>query len=171
MEERKQENHSLKKTFILVGAILICVGAGLIIRMLGTEPEKEYVSPGRAVLSTVDFKSVSENTVVPVPDEYKYLSFSQGLAPKISDGFVGFIDITGTFVIEPAYEDVSAFGANGLAAVKRNGKWGYINTTGETVIDFIYDDADAFGENGLATVILDGSSGLVDGTGTTTFDR
>jgi hypothetical protein len=75
----------------------------------------------------------------------------------------GYIDTTGTVVIEPAFQ----FGAKfyeGLATVKQDGKFGFIDTTGRIVIKPIYDNAWAFSD-GLARVVLNKKIGFIDKTG------
>lgn len=81
--------------------------------------------------------------------------FSNGLAPVRVDGKWGFIDSTGSMVIEPQFE---SFGSDdiylsreqvfneGLLAVAREGKVGYINEAGAFVIEPQFDDATSFSE-------------------------
>lgn len=84
--------------------------------------------------------------------------FNQGLAPvwqytydaKAEEGdyLLGFIDKTGSWVIQPQFKNFfylgvnsiyQVFDENGLAMVDKNGKYGAINKRGETVIPFQYD--------------------------------
>lgn len=66
----------------------------------------------------------------------------------------GFIDKTGTFVIEPQYSMAYPFN-EGLAPVMMGtmeyGKWGFIDTSGQLVIDYKYDRVRGFYE-GLCPV-------------------
>lgn len=64
------------------------------------------------------------------------------------DGKDGFMDRTGTVVIEPRYEKAYPF-KEGLAAVQVRGRWGYIDTNGRTVIEPRFAMAGFFSE-GLA---------------------
>ncbi len=75
----------------------------------------------------------------------------------------GFIDKTGNFVIEPAYDECGPF-SGGLAGVKVGDRWGFIDKTGELVVKASYDNVWRFSE-GLAPVKKDGKWGYVDTTG------
>jgi len=66
-------------------------------------------------------------------------------------GKIGFIDISGKWVIEPQYDSARAF-KNGFAAVKKRNRWGYINTEGKAITSFSFFDAGYFSEDGLAAV-------------------
>ena len=46
----------------------------------------------------------------------------------------GFIDKNGKVVIEPQFDNVSAF-SEGLAKVEKDGKWGFIHKSGKVVIE------------------------------------
>ena len=58
--------------------------------------------------------------------------FCDGLAPAEKDGKVGFIDVTGEFLISPRYSEAKNF-AEGLAPVGVGRKLGYIDKTGKFV--------------------------------------
>ncbi len=64
------------------------------------------------------------------------------------DGLWGFIDITGTVVVEPVYEIADEF-SEGLAAVWMSDSWGYIDSTGAVAIEPTFADAWGFSD-GLA---------------------
>jgi len=51
----------------------------------------------------------------------------------------GFIDKTGTMVIQPQFEDAHQF-SEGLAGVKKEGMWGFMDPKGTIVIRPHYDD-------------------------------
>lgn len=63
----------------------------------------------------------------------------------------GFVDNTGTMIIEPRYDDAKAF-SNGLAPVKIENVWGYITKDNELVIPAKYEDAKNFTNKGAACV-------------------
>jgi|BioPla2DNA2_1021312.scaffolds.fasta_scaffold21978_2 tetratricopeptide (TPR) repeat protein len=63
----------------------------------------------------------------------------------------GFVDNTGTMIIEPRYDDARAF-TNGLAPVKIDNAWGYITKDNELVIPAKYEDAKNFTNKGAACV-------------------
>ncbi|MBR2571833.1 MAG: WG repeat-containing protein, partial [Clostridia bacterium] len=75
----------------------------------------------------------------------------------------GFIDRTGTVVVEPLYDSVGDF-FEGLADVQSGGKWGFVDRTGAVVAEPQYDDVESFSE-GLAAVEAGGKWGFVDRTG------
>lgn len=85
-------------------------------------------------------------------------SFSEGLAridtsgehAGSSAGYVGFIDKTGKFAIEPRLDGAGDF-SEGLAAVLVGNKWGYMDRAGRIVIRPQSDEAQRFSE-GLAAV-------------------
>ena len=78
------------------------------------------------------------------------------------DGKYGFVDASGSFVIEPQFEAALGF-AHGLAPVKSEGLWGYISPDGSFVIDPRFTSASTFYEEGYAiatdalgkTIIID----------------
>ena len=57
----------------------------------------------------------------------------------------GFLNKSGTIVIDPIFDDVNSF-SEGLAAVNQKGKWGYIDHTGKLIIPAAYKSAWAFHE-------------------------
>lgn len=63
--------------------------------------------------------------------------FSEGLAAMGLNGKYGFIDKTGTVVIQPQYDAVESF-HEGLAPVRIGDKWGVINTSGQLIINAQY---------------------------------
>lgn len=97
--------------------------------------------------------------------------FADGLAvvqvygsEGFSDSKVGYINTSGTMVIQPMYEGESSF-SEGLASVYLDGKWSFIDTEGTIVISAVYDDTGSFSD-GLATVKLNGKWGFIDTEGT-----
>jgi len=95
--------------------------------------------------------------------------FSEGLA-RINimghkDQFNGFIDQSGSFVIQPQFEWAGNF-AEGLAPVGVNKRWGYMDKRGRIVIPPQFDDARAFAE-GLAAVQKGKHWCFIDKTGKT----
>ncbi len=74
----------------------------------------------------------------------------------------GYIDTTGAYVVEPRFDDASAFTV-GLAAVAefdgKDRKWGYIDSTGEYAIGPKFSDCGVFAGNGLAPVRVYDKSG------------
>ena len=99
-------------------------------------------------------------------------NFSEGLAAvqETKNGKYGFIDASGTYLIQPVFEDARPF-AEGLAAVRLNKRWGYINKNGKARIPNRYPFfADAF-VDGLALVSspVDGSELYINQQGKPQF--
>ena len=90
---------------------------------------------------------------------------SCGGAPKDATTIcaVGFINRSGTFVIQPEFESARDFQED-LAAVRIGGKWGFINTTGSIAIPPQFEEAQSFQE-GLAGVKIGDNWGFVDRMG------
>jgi hypothetical protein len=55
----------------------------------------------------------------------------------------GYIDTTGSVVIEAGFSDAHDF-KNGLAKVKESGKWGFIDITGKIVVPCLYGQPEYF---------------------------
>jgi WG containing repeat len=83
---------------------------------------------------------------------------------KQGDKF-GFVDGTGRFKIEPAFDDALPF-SEGFAAVKIDNQWGFINSTGTQVIPPKFDDAFYFRE-GVASAWADSGEVLIGTSGKT----
>ena len=69
-----------------------------------------------------------------IPPQFDYfgLSFSEGLAPAKLDGKWGYIDPTGTLVIQAQYDMAHPFHGN-LASVQIGKKYGYIDKTAKYI--------------------------------------
>lgn len=76
---------------------------------------------------------------------------------------VGFINMSGKFVIEPRFESARDFREN-LAAVRSGGKWGFVDTIGNIAIPPQFEEAQSFQE-GLAGVKIGDKWGFVDRMG------
>ena len=71
----------------------------------------------------------------------------------------GYINLKGTFVIEPTYSDAEVFSSNGLAPVKES-NWGFINETGKLVIPTQY----GITSNGFVIALfVQQDKGFIDG--------
>ena len=101
--------------------------------------------------------------------------WSAGAVSRFIDGLAGvqvfgtqqkgFIDTTGKWVINPQFDQVTAFG-DGLAAVRTGpAGWGFINKRGDFVIPPQFVSASEFSD-GLAAVSIDGRQmGYIDRSG------
>ena len=86
------------------------------------------------------------------------------LFPIVQNEKWGYIDRTGTIVIEPQFDWAEEFSED-LAAVKIEGACGYIDKTGKIAIEPQFDDCENFSE-GLAVVGIKGMwSGYIDKAG------
>jgi hypothetical protein len=97
------------------------------------------------------------------------IDFSEGLAAVRINGKVGFMDTTGSIVIQPKYDDVFPF-SDGLAPVELGDKWGYVDKTGNVVIPIQYHIGHMFSE-GLASVELGDKWGISTKEATSRFQR
>jgi len=75
----------------------------------------------------------------------------------------GYIDITGTIVIQPIYEKASDF-RDGVAIVKYGDKWGVLGSNGKWIINPEYDELD-LRTNGTFAIKLGRSWGIADTKG------
>lgn len=91
-------------------------------------------------------------------------SYSQGLAYISKYDKFGFIDKSQKIAIPLIYDQVTNFGADGLAAVSANGRWGHINTQGEVVTPIKYLSVGEF-QNGFAKVSKDTKYSIVNTQG------
>ena len=55
----------------------------------------------------------------------------------------GYIDLKGTYVVNPQFESAHSFDG-GLAIVRKGTKWGYIDKKGSIVINPQFDSAENF---------------------------
>lgn len=107
-------------------------------------------------------------------EEIDMHGFVEGLAAVKVRGKWGYIDQTGTFVIQPRFDNAREF-SEGLAPVGLGKKWGYIDHTGKMVIEpkFTIDEvgdvvAYTFAE-GLAKAYLDNNTVYIDTKGKVVF--
>lgn len=108
-----------------------------------------------------------------IKPQFEYADdFRDGRALVNVDGKTGYIDASGTTVIEAKYDEMAHSFSEGLAAVKIDDKYGYIDTKGRIVIAPIYAVADDFHE-GLAPVAIAGTPfryGYIDRMGKTVIE-
>ncbi|MGN1304131.1 MAG: WG repeat-containing protein [Oscillospiraceae bacterium] len=92
------------------------------------------------------------------------------LAAVSLNGSWGYIDESGSFVIEPQFDEAYNFASNGLAVVRISDKWGYIDTNGNLAIEPQFDDEYVFTDNNLALVEMDNKWGYINDTGSFIID-
>jgi hypothetical protein len=91
--------------------------------------------------------------------------FGEGLAAVRVNWLWGFIDRTGTIVIPPMYELVSASFSEGFAGVRcKEGGNTFINTKGERLTDCSFHEVSKFSE-GLAAAVVDKRWGFINTRG------
>ena len=76
----------------------------------------------------------------------------------------GFIDKSGSQVINPQFSSVGNFYDGKCAIKNKEGKWGYIDKSGKIIINYQFDEADRF-VDGKAIVYLDDKAGVIDEDG------
>jgi hypothetical protein len=75
---------------------------------------------------------MDENFTLVIPPQYGYAgAFIHGFAAITEGEFFRFIDKNGNFLNDFLYEEVNAFGDNGLALVKREGSTRYLGKDGQ----------------------------------------
>src|SRR5262249_18632569 len=89
--------------------------------------------------------------------------FRKGLAPVKYQGKWGFIDRTGSFLIQPQFDWAYSF-HEGLARARIGEKEGYIDQNGKWAIQPQFDSGGDF-EKGLASVQFGEKVGLIDKSG------
>ena len=82
-------------------------------------------------------------------------------------GVMGYSDTSGTWLINPEYDDAGFF-YDGLAAVEKDGKIGLINKKNELIVDFIFDDIETDAE--LFVVSTSDFLGVINRNGDFIFD-
>lgn len=95
-------------------------------------------------------------------------SYTQGLFPFREGELWGYMDTTGTRVIEPTYP-MAGFFTEGLAYVQIDDALGFINNKGEVVIESAYAAATNF-HNGYASVMVDEDWMVIDKNGDFTME-
>ena len=91
------------------------------------------------------------------------LPFSQGKAGVSLEGQYGFIDQTGTVVIDLQYTDVAPF-SEGLAGVRVQKRWGFVDQSNTVIIKPTFASVQTF-QNGLCAVKKGSAWGLVNTAG------
>lgn len=86
--------------------------------------------------------------------------FAEGFAVCKKDDKYGFVDKSGTWVIQPIFEWAGSF-SEGMAKVTFNDKYGYINTCGELVIEPQFEKAWNF-KDGIALVMPNDKYGYIN---------
>jgi hypothetical protein len=125
-------------------------------------------TPGKrpAILTLRSVESSGAGNELPPDINYAVRSamvFSEGLGAFRTGAKFGFIDLSGTIVIQPRFDYVDCF-SDGLAAVQVKGKWGFIDRTGKLVIPANFDFAFGFSED-LALVKVGKLWGYIDKSG------
>lgn len=98
--------------------------------------------------------------------ETKEINLYKAPIRTVSGKKYGYIDNTGSFAIDPIFNDVMDFQANGLAVVQTNTLYGLINTKGKFIVEPEYSYISQFSE-GLSVAIKDSSFLVLDEEGKT----
>ncbi|MBQ8551950.1 MAG: WG repeat-containing protein [Clostridia bacterium] len=92
----------------------------------------------REIASDEDVLLRTDGTEFITPTDYTATAYSNGMILLEKDGYYGFMDYTGKWIIDPVYTSAEPFN-EGLAVIGRDGKMGMIDTNGEFVIPMIFD--------------------------------
>lgn len=109
------------------------------------------------------FKNIDKYGNIVQLTEFENGEPSEGLAFKMENRKIGFIDKQGNYIIPPKFSFAEPF-SEGLAAVALNYKMGFINTVGAIIIPFQYDEVYGF-HNSIAAVRYNNKWGFVDKNG------
>ena len=109
-------------------------------------------SAGMAEFTTRDHKSgyIDRTGSIRIPAAFAATRpfCADGTAPVRADKTWGLIDVHGSFIVRPDYDDIHCF-SEGLAAAKK-GKWGFIDPAGTFIVPPRFDGVSDFSE-GLAS--------------------
>jgi len=120
---------------------------------------------------TCRYINAAGKTVIEGPFEQANDFAPDGIASVVAGGSLGFIDMTGAYVVEPQFDTEWSlrFDANGYTPVVKDGKWAIMDDTGKLNTDYIYDDCSwsIFDELPVSVfaVSQDGKWGLIDAFG------
>ncbi len=89
--------------------------------------------------------------------------FTEGCILAEKENRFGFVDLQGTWIINPEYDNALPF-TEGLASATLDGKSGFIDKQGRWIIPPVYEETIAF-TGGIAIVSIDTSSGIIDKNG------
>lgn len=112
----------------------------------------------REIASDEDVILRTDGTEFITPTDYNVLAYSNGMILLEKDGYYGFMDYTGKWVVDPVYTTAEPFN-EGLAVIGKDGKMGMIDTSGEFVIPMIFDRVGSV--SGGAVTAYDESCGWV----------
>jgi hypothetical protein len=114
--------------------------------------------------------------VIAGPFEKAFDFAPNGIASVVEGGLLGYIDMTGAYVIEPQF-DVGrslCFDENGFTPVIKSEKWAIMDDTGKLITDYLFDDCSRplYDElpASVFAVCLDGQWGLIDVSGQTVLE-
>lgn len=99
-----------------------------------------------------------------------------GIASVVKGGMLGYIDMTGAYVIEPQFDTgwSMSFDSNGFTAVLKDGKWAIMDDTGKLYTDYVYDDCERTLDNEQPVSVFamsqNGKWGLVNALGQTILE-
>jgi len=119
-----------------------------------------------SVLSLVTTAQEYEWVIKPQYDNVKPFT-SNNLAPVFLNGNWGYINKSGTLVVQPQFINAEPY-KMGLAAAQKNDNWGFVDDKGNWIIAPQYKDVNGFAE-GLSGVCKD-NWGFIDKTGHYAFE-
>lgn len=90
--------------------------------------------------------------------------FKNGYAVVNKDEKYGLVNLTGSYNIEPEYEDLSFIGNGILKAQNEEEQWGVLDVQGNVILPFLYDAIGEFSEH-RALIAKNGKCGFIDETG------
>lgn len=158
------------------------IAAGTVGRLVVNHPNVRQLRPNQAITRgevaalicqsiglprTLPLEYIAgDRTTFTIPPELGgYDRFSEGLAPFVSNGKVGYMNPQGVTVIAPQFTEGGMF-SEGLAVARTDMEWGFIDRTGAYVISPRFTTRPDNFSDGLSIIRTEnGLTGAIDKTG------
>lgn len=92
----------------------------------------------KLIASDRDIIIRTDGTEFPIPTDYTVAAYSNSMILLEKDGYYGYMDIRGKWVVQPIYTHAEPF-SEGLAVLGKDGKMGIIDTAGNFLVPMIFD--------------------------------
>lgn len=92
----------------------------------------------KLIASDSDIIIRTDGTEFPIPTDYTVVGYSNGMILLTKDGYYGFMDTKGRWIVQPIYTHAEPF-SEGLAVLGKDKKMGVIDTAGNFVVPMLFD--------------------------------
>ncbi len=92
----------------------------------------------KLIASDSDILIRTDGTEFPIPTDYTVAAYSCGMILLEKDGYYGFMDTKGRWVVQPIYTHAEPF-SEGLTVIGKDNKMGVIDTAGNFVVPMLFD--------------------------------